>query len=117
VAHTPLSAAGVTVSVLAYPTDGGTAVRVCDTCKLSWSRDGQRWYFSEDDGRTYVIALREGSSLPDLPAAGIRSAKDLANLPVLHVIEQPNVAPGRDADTYGFVRTAIQRNLYRIPLP
>jgi hypothetical protein len=64
-----------------------------------------------------VIALRESNGLPDLPAKGIRSAADLAKLSTLQVIEQPRVAPARDEAAYAFVRTTIQRNLYRIPLP
>jgi hypothetical protein len=64
-----------------------------------------------------VIALREANSLPDLPAKGIRSAADRATLPVLQVIEQRTIAPGRDSGTYAFVRRTVQRNLYRIPLP
>jgi Tol biopolymer transport system component len=116
-ASAPVSGDDVTVALWAYPTDGGPPVRVCNVCKPSWSRDGRRWYLSEDDGRTYVIALREDNGLPDLPARGIRSTDDLAKLPVLQMIEQPRVAPGRDGSTYAFVRTTIQRNLYRIPLP
>ena len=107
----------VTASVLAYPTDGRRAVRVCNTCKVSWSRDGRRWYLSDDDGRTYVIGLRENNSLPDLPALGIRSAEDVASLSVLQTIQQPFVAPGRSEGTYASMRMTIQRNLYRIPLP
>jgi hypothetical protein len=107
----------VTVGVLAFPTAGGSAVRVCDTCKVSWSRDGRRWFLTEDDHRTYVIALHENSGLPDLPATGIRSADDLKTLPVLDIIEQPSVAHAHDDSTYAFVRSTVQRNLYRIPLP
>jgi serine/threonine protein kinase/WD40 repeat protein len=107
----------VTASVLAYPTDGRRAVRVCNTCKVSWSRDGRRWYLSDDDGRTYVIDLRENNSLPDLPALGIRSAEDVASLSVLQTIQQPFIAPGRSEGTYASMRMTSQRNLYRIPLP
>jgi Tol biopolymer transport system component len=116
-AYAPVSKDEVTVSVLAYQTNGGRAVRVCDTCKVSWSRDGRRWFLSEDDGRTYVIGLRQNNSLPDLPAVGIRSAEDVASLSVLQTIQQPFIAPGRSEGTYASMRMTIQRNLYRIPLP
>jgi Tol biopolymer transport system component len=116
-AYAPVSGDDVTVAVWAHPANSGPAVRVCDTCKVSWSRDGRRWYLSDDDERTYVIALAEPNVLPELPAKGIRSAADLAKLSILQVIEQPRVAPARDGTTYAFVRATIQRNLYRIPLP
>jgi Protein kinase domain len=112
----PVSGGAVTAAVWAYPTDGGPPVRVCDVCKASWSRDGRRWYLSEDDGRTYVIALREDNGLPDLPDSGVRSTDDLAKLSVLQVIDQRQIAPGRDDSRYAFVRTTVLRNLYRIPL-
>jgi Tol biopolymer transport system component len=117
VAIAAVSGEDVTVSVFAYSTEGGPPVRVCDTCQVSWSRDGELWYLSDDDDRTYVVALRERNSLPDLPAQGIRSEKDLSLLPVVRLIAEPRMAPGRSAGTYAFTRTTIQRNLYRIPLP
>jgi eukaryotic-like serine/threonine-protein kinase len=118
-AYTPMSGDDATLAVIAYPIDGGPAVRVCDQCKVSWSRDARRWYLSVpwEKERTYVIALREGDCMPALPDGGIRSKNDLAALSILEVVEQPRVAPGRDVGTYAFVRTTIQRNLYRIPLP
>jgi len=64
-----------------------------------------------------VIALGDGDSLPDLPPGGIRSRADLDKLSIVETIEQLRVAPGSGAGTYAFVRTMIQRNLYRIPLP
>jgi Tol biopolymer transport system component len=116
-AYAPVSGEDVTVAVWAYPTEGGPAVRVCNVCKASWSRDGRRWYLTEEDERTYVIALREPNILPDLPAKGIRSAADLAKFAVLDVIQKRRVAPGRAESTYAFMQTTVQRNLYRIPLP
>jgi serine/threonine protein kinase len=119
VSYAPVSGEAVTMAVQAYPTDGGPAVRVCNQCKVSWSRDGRRWYLSVpwNEGRTYVIALGDGQSWPDLPPGGIRSRADLDKLSIVETIEQVRVAPGGAAGTYAFVRTTIQRNLYRIPLP
>jgi serine/threonine protein kinase len=116
-AYAPVSGEDVTVATWAYPMAGGPGIRVCDVCKASWSRDGRRWYLTEEDGRTYVIALSKPNDLPDLPVRGIRSAADLANFEVIDVIEKRRVAPGRDESTYAFVQTTVQRNLYRIPLP
>lgn len=119
VAHAPVSGDDVTVAAVAYPTAGGPAIRVCDQCRVTWSRDGTRWYVAVpwNGGRTYVIALRDAESLPDLPVKGIRSEGDLEKLPVVQTIEQPRTAPGRDPSIYAFTQTTIQRNLYRIPLP
>jgi Tol biopolymer transport system component len=106
----------VTVSVFAYPVGGGPAVRICDWCKTSWSRDGRRLYLSGHENRTHVVALRAPDGLPDLPPRGLRP-EDLAKLPVLQVIDEPLVAPGHDAGVFAFSKLAIQRNLYRVPLP
>jgi hypothetical protein len=116
-AHAPVSDADVTAAAMAYPT-GGAAVRVCNTCGASWSRDGRRWYLQVpwNEGRTYVIALPEANGLPELPAGGIRSEKDGRALGTPG-IEKPGVAPGGDADVYAFEQTTVQRNLHRIPLP
>ena len=55
--------------------------------------------------------------LPLMPAGGFRSEQEIAGLPGVRVIENPDVAPGPAADVYAFSRETVQRNLYRIPLP
>ena len=68
-------------------------------------------------GRTYVLPVRRGSMLPDLPARGFRSEGEVAAVPGVQVIEHGDVAPGPTPSVYAFSRETVQRNLYRIPLP
>ena len=68
-------------------------------------------------GRTYVVPLRPGRILPQIPAAGFRSQEELARLPGVRIIEAADVAPGPTPEVYAYSRETVQRNLYRIPLP
>ena len=119
VAYTPVESADVSVAVLAHPTAGGAPRLVCNQCKVSWSASGSHLYlsFPWDQGRTYVLAADPANSLPDLPAAGVRSPADLAALPVVRSIEGRATAPAGDGSVYASVRVSVQRNLFRIPLP
>ncbi len=119
VAYTAVTDPEVSVSVMAYPTGGSAPRRVCVQCKVSWSRAGTHWYVSVPwkDGRTYVIAVRPDAPFPDLPVQGIRSEGDLAGLPIVRVIEQPQTAPAGDGSLHALTRVGVQRNLYRIPIP
>ena len=93
--------------------------------RLRWSPDGRQAYFSVATtrasafgvGRTYVIPLRSGSLLPDIPTGGFRSDAEIARLPGVEVIPYGDVALGPTRGTYAFSRETVTRNLYRIPLP
>jgi hypothetical protein len=101
-----------------YPIGGGAPVTVCATCNITWGPGGNSIYmiFPDELNRTYVIPFH-GS----LPAAfadrGVKGAEDLKGIAGLRVIEQQDVAPGPDADTYAFTKTTVHRNIYRVPLP
>ena len=93
--------------------------------RLRWSPDGREAYFSVATtnasafavGRTYVIPLRSGSLLPDIPAGGFRSEDEIARLPGVDMIPYGDVVLGPGRGTYAFSRETVTRNLYRIPLP
>jgi len=92
--------------------------------RLRWRPDGRRAAFSVAStnasafgmGRTYVIPLRDGSMLPDIPAGGFGSEAEIAALPGVEVIPFGDVMLGRSPGTYAFSRETVTRNLYRIPL-
>jgi hypothetical protein len=62
-----------------------------------------------------VISVPAGKSLPDFPVSGTTFAT-ASGLPGTRIIENGALSPGPDPSTYVFVKTDIQRNLFRIPL-
>jgi Tol biopolymer transport system component len=105
-----------------FPTDGGAPLRLCDRCTMEWAPDGKYFYIHLGDmaeglARTYAIPLRRGSMIPPLPAAGVKSADDLKNLPGVQVIDETVASPGTSPSTYVFTKSSAHRNLYRVPLP
>jgi eukaryotic-like serine/threonine-protein kinase len=87
-----------------------------------WSDDGRSFVVSLNYSRaerkalSYVIDLAPGTGVPELPVNGISDATQLGALPHVHTIPQRVIQPGRTPDTYAYVKEAVQRNLYRIPL-
>jgi Tol biopolymer transport system component len=119
----PGQESGVTTAHVAYPTAGGSPLRVCGDCWVSWPPDQKSIYIAE--GRTICrVPLPSGQAFPPLPPAGIRSEADLKTIPGAKVSsstesidEFPDISPSVDPLTYAFVKGSVHRNLYRIPLP
>src|SRR5262245_26643927 len=98
----------------------------CQTCPSSWSSDGKFFNVSVrgatsvvgayGEGRTLVIPLPPGKSLPELPPAGIPLDSDWPGPPGTKVLLWNNLAVGPEASVYAYVKADIQRNLFRIPL-
>jgi hypothetical protein len=88
----------------------------------AWSPDGKFFYVKFDresvtsPGKTLVIRVAAGQSLPDLPASGIDGAAGGVTLPGARVIEYGSLSTGPDPSTFVFTKADLQRNLYRIPL-
>jgi eukaryotic-like serine/threonine-protein kinase len=105
--------------VFAIPVHGGVARRICDVdaCPATWSPDGRFLFVSSltVTGKTLVIPVPAGKSLPDFPLSGITlSAAQI--LPGTHLIDHDWISPGPDSSTYAFAVTSLRRNLFRIPL-
>ena len=105
------------------PLAGGPAVRVCaDWCRVQWTRDGKSFYFSWPSmkggaqWRTYVIPLPHGGGVPQFPAKGVQSDKDLPNFAALPFVDE-EIFPGPDSSLYSFSKRNSHWNLYRIPTP
>jgi hypothetical protein len=119
-------------AMVAVPIQGGLIRRICPAvCMAKWSPDGRRFYVEPllqglGSGMAIAIHVPKGSSLPNLPAAGIRSARDSGSLPGSLVIDLSrfdpslvgqNVAPGLAPDTFAYANTIVHRNLFQIGLP
>ena len=111
--------------VIALPTQGGPPIRICNFCGVAWGPGDKFLYLRFRDigemggGRTIVIGLPPGKDLPKLPEAGLISAADVKALNVVAEIDMKGMtifAPGPNPSIYAYVRTSVQRNLFRIPL-
>ena len=110
------------VVTMALPVHEGTPRVICpESCILRWSADGRFLYVRigtsgarTDD--TFVVPIPAGRSLPDLPVAGIGSADAWRAFPGVRTIGHDTAFGGADPSTYVFVKTDLQRNLFRIPI-
>jgi Tol biopolymer transport system component len=120
----PVHGDSAAVATVAVPLNGDPARRICATvCSVAWARDGRFIYISLKEpspnqrGTTVALQLRPGDVLPPLPSSGIRWLEDGSGLPGATLIDNARIVPGPDPSTYAIVRAAVQRNLFRIPLP
>jgi Tol biopolymer transport system component len=102
---------------VAIPVHGGAPRRIGGPNDAgAWSSNGRVFYLTLDE-QTLAIPVPPGKSLPELPVSGIRSVEAGRKLPGVQVIEHGPLWPGPDGSTYVFVKTDLQRNLFRIQLP
>jgi Tol biopolymer transport system component len=112
---------------IAYPLRGGSPMTICSAeCWVRWVPNGTFMVFHfgsnwpnagvAGEPKTVIVPLRSGTVFPSLPASGIESASDAASLPGAKVVEG-DARLGPDPSIYTFVRGAVHRNLYRIPIP
>ena len=114
-------------ATMALPVGGGKGVRLFGPSAINpvkWSRDRRQLFVSISQGsyfgqagQSFVVPMAAGAALPDLPPHGYATALDIAKVPGVRTIDEPDVAPGPSPDVYAFSRERVQRNLYRIPLP
>ena len=110
--------------VEAIPLDGGPPRQVCVSyCSPVWSSSGKFLFVPvqasspTSPGRSLVIPVGPGETLPDLPPAGIEPMADPSIVPGAQSFDRVELVPGRDPSIYAFVNTTVHRNLYRISLP
>jgi Tol biopolymer transport system component len=95
---------------------------VCRDGMVYWSDDGRSLYVFAGFGKgnknapSYLISLPLGRAVPELPAAGFSTVAQLVAFTKARPIAAHAVAAGRTSDTYAYVKEAVQRDLYRIPL-
>ena len=114
--------------VVAYPLSGGAPVPIlgANACSgdptVRWSPDGRLLVISVPTtalgsiGRTYLVPLPQGRSLPPLPAGGFHSEAEIAKLPGVQRVDAFDVAASSTPGVYAFARESVQRNLFRVPL-
>jgi eukaryotic-like serine/threonine-protein kinase len=125
---------GEDVSVIAYSLHGRKPALICDTCiggfgparmnapLASWSLDGKYLYvslqfFAIESTKTLVVPLKPASAPPLLtPRSGTKEPY-FASLPGARLINEKDVFPGPDINTYAFYRRSSRTNLYRLRLP
>ena len=108
---------------IASPVCGGTPILVCrEPCFAKWGPDGRFLYVgleapsSTGPGKTLALPVRPGAMFPNLPDDGITGHESLAAFTGSRVLDGWAISPGPDPSLYAFVKTSIQRNLFRIPL-
>jgi hypothetical protein len=101
--------------------DGATR-RICAAyCPATWTPDGKYLYLGferpshESPGKTLVVPVPPGQTLPELPAAGIRNLEDGQTFPGARIIEASEISPG-PYPSFAYVKTTVLSNLFRIPL-
>ena len=106
--------------VIAYPIADGEPVLICRLCVVAWSIDG-KYMQLQFGGRahglqTYLLPVRRGSGLPDLPPGGLLGPEDVkaSAKSVLLPVDADSVV-GREK--YSYTRYTIRRNIYRVPIP
>ncbi len=111
----------------AIPVSGGAPVTICSQwCGSGWSADGRFFYVTTQGGsgalgqssigRTLVIPVPPGRPLPDFPKDGVPLDSAWTGPPGTQVIDRANLALATDPSTFVFVKSDVQRNLFRIPL-
>ncbi len=110
---------------MAIPTGGGAPRRICAAanCVVSWAPDGAflyiglQWGSRTSLGKTLVLPVPPGEMFPGLPDSGVRGLEDAADLPGARIVEAYDISPGPDPSVFGYVKTTVHRNLFRIVLP
>ncbi len=116
-------------SIMVYRAAGGSPTRICEKCAgissfergpgpplVGWSPDGKFLSLNFQES-IYAIPLRPGQSLPPIPASGFRTKQEVAALPGARLIPQQGAFVGPNPSVYAFTKIAIQRNIYRVPVP
>jgi DNA-binding winged helix-turn-helix (wHTH) protein/Tol biopolymer transport system component len=96
-------------SIQAFPLNAGTPIQIGNFIYVSWPLDGRSVLMGG-----YLIPLKPGEVLPQIPAGGFQSPDEVGHLPGAHPIEAEVLGPS--AGVYAFYKSTVQRNVYRIPI-
>jgi hypothetical protein len=108
---------------VAIPLAGGSPRRICaGYCLPVWSSSGKFLFVPVEasspttPGRSLVIPVGPGESLPEFPQGGIQPLAEPSVVPGAQSLNRADLVPGKDLSHYAYVNTAVHRNLYRISL-
>ncbi|HKH71368.1 MAG TPA: protein kinase [Vicinamibacterales bacterium] len=117
----PGAGATATPGPLLVSLENGTSRPLCN-CRARWSPDG-RWMYvfqmptpGNDATKSIAIPLGATQEPPALSSTMLGEAMKGIPPAKTRLINQPDIAPGRDPSLYAFTKRDMQRNLYRIPL-
>ena len=94
--------------------------------RLRWTPDGKHVLLAVQAGagpsafgfgRTYVLPLEIGETLPRTPPGGFSSEAAVAAVPGVQIFQNGDLAFGPHPGVQVFSKIMVTRNLYRIPLP
>ncbi len=122
----PIKGEETTAEVVAYNTADGRIIPICSACDPSWSRDGKYFHMSfpgdTESGKSshWKVPLPAGADLPSLPGPGLSSADYLKWLAQVKAVKYGAKEAGQtfspDHSSYVYLRQAVHRNLFQIPL-
>jgi serine/threonine protein kinase/Tol biopolymer transport system component len=116
IAWAPLGGNGAPVWQ-AFSLDGGLPITIPGALYYGASPGGNSLSVNgpgEGISHTYIVS---GEALARIPPGGLNSNAEFARLPGVRRIDVPAAVVGSSPDVYAFNHGAIQRNLYRIPIP
>jgi DNA-binding winged helix-turn-helix (wHTH) protein/Tol biopolymer transport system component len=111
------------VAIRAILIRGGSSQRICSWCSVDWAPDGKFFYVGlapnsrTTHSKTLAIPVPAGETFPKLPSSGIRGPEDAKAIPGTRLLDGWFISPGPDPSIFAYVKTAMHRNLYRIPVP
>ncbi len=110
-------------TLVAIPLDGSPPRRICaGYCVPRWSSSGRFLFVpveassNGNAGRSLLFPVGPNERLPELPPAGITVLPAPDDVPGAKAIPLADLVPGKDPAHYAFVRTSVQRNLFRVSL-
>lgn len=120
----PGNSPGDKPGIAAFDLHGGPLRRLfAGYCVPQWSSDGKLLSIPVEPsspmapGRSLVIPLGPGESLPALPREGLRASSGPTLVPGSRFFARADFIPGKDLSEYAYVQTREHRNLFRVTLP
>jgi hypothetical protein len=114
---------GSGLATIASPVCRGVPARICrGPCFASWDPSGGTFYIELEapsgagPGKTLAIPVPTGKVFPILPDGGFTGHENLAEFPGSRVVAGWAISPGPDPSIYAYVKTSMQRNLFRMPM-
>ena len=110
-------------TLVAIPFDGSRPTPICDTyCAPKWSSSSESLFIpvqaasAGNAGQSLVLPLGPNERLPRLPPEGIGLSPASTHKADARLFPRADLIPGKNSQHYAFVKTTVQRNLFRVKL-